>query len=675
MKKAKKDRLRYWQERAAASETAYQKQLDRMDERERMYLGTREIKPMNAGKPGKSMQTPHIRNIAAELIEAQVDSNLPQPKVTPKRKEDEHLAEIIEGMIRDEMDRLPFEMINDQAGRTVPIQGGSLYLIEWDNSKGSQTQVGEIALSGLHPKQVIPQDGVYSDIEDMDYIFLKLPQTKDYIERRYGVCVDDEGEAEPDVRGVDEATAANDMVTQYIAYYRNDSGGIGLYSWVNDTELEDLEDYQARRLRHCAKCGEKEPPEGTMRAAAPTMDGSYDPEAEAEPVEDGSCPYCGANEWEYGEEEFEEIWDPIERNDGKVIPGRMPVSIEHPAEVDEMGGMIEAWMEVQEQPTKVPYYKPDIFPVVLQKNVSVFGRFLGDSDIDKIADQQYTTNRIEKKILDKLTQGGSYITLPTDALIKTDGEDMRVIRPKNQADKAMIDVYNLQAEINQDMAYLQQVYEEARQEIGITDSFQGRKDTTATSGKAKEFSAAQTAGRMESKRVMREAAYARIFEAMFKFQLAYADEPRQVALHNENGDVMFEEFNRYDFLEQDDAGNWYWNDQFLFSCDTSAPLASNREAMWQETRMNLQTGAFGDPTKPETLILFWSRMEQLHYTGAGQTKKALEDQLEQQKRMQERMAQIQMQAQLAQQQTQRDMAAMVPPTQATPAQGAVANMR
>ena len=44
--------------------------------------------------------------------------------------------------------------------------------------------------------------------------------------------------------------------------------------------------------------------------------------------------------------------------------------------------------------------------------------------------------------------------------------------------------------------------------------------------------------------------------------------------------------------------------------------------------MNLQTGAFGDPTRTDTLILFWSKMEQLHYPGAGTTKKYLEEKLE-----------------------------------------------
>lgn len=160
----------------------------------------------------------------------------------------------------------------------------------------------------------------------------------------------------------------------------------------------------------------------------------------------------------------------------------------------------------------------------------------------------------------------------------------------------------MQCTVSSELLYLANVYEEARQILGITDSFQGRQDSTATSGKAKEFSAAQAAGRLESKRVMKNAAYAQLFELMFKFWLAYSDEPRPVSYKNFKGETEYEEFNRYDFLEKDDDGQWYWNDQFLFSCDTSAPLASNREAMWQETRMNLQTGAFGDPASTETLI-------------------------------------------------------------------------
>jgi len=182
--------------------------------------------------------------------------------------------------------------------------------------------------------------------------------------------------------------------------------------------------------------------------------------------------------------------------------------------------------------------------------------------------------------------------------------------------------------VENEMAYLSIAYEEARQILGITNSFQGRADRTATSGVAKEFQAAQSAGRLESKRVMKAAAYAELFELMFKFQLAYSDEPRSVSYRDHKGDVVYETFNRYDFLKQDADGAWYWNDDFLFSVDSNEALEANRTAMWQETRMNLQTGAFGNPQDIETLILFWSKMEELHYPGAGATRKYLEERRE-----------------------------------------------
>ena len=108
-------------------------------------------------------------------------------------------------------------------------------------------------------------------------------------------------------------------------------------------------------------------------------------------------------------------------------------------------------------------------------------------------------------------------------------------------------------------------------------------------------------------------------------------------------------FNRYDFLQRDAAGEWYWNDRFLFSCDTSAPLASNREAMWQETRLNLQTGAFGDPSQLTTLILFWTRMEQLHYPGSSESRSYIEQQLQRQQQLQQIQMQMQAQQMAAQQ--------------------------
>ena len=638
-KKADKERLRMWQERLSRNDSAFSAEEAKMGRRESLYAGDKGILPLVENQ--KIKKTPHVRNICAEVIEAQVSSGIPMPKVTALRQEDEGKAKLIEDMLRNELDRLPFEEINDMMERTVPIQGGAGFLLEWDNSKRTHRTMGELAVSTLHPKNIVPQDGAFDGIENMDYIILKLPQTKEYIKRRYGADVKNESEEEPGIKG--NENTAEDFVTQYVAYYRNENGGIGLYSWVGDTELENLEDYQARRLRRCKKCGETKPPEGVSPSGIPSLDGSFPiPQQEMQNPKKNVCAYCGASDWEDATEAYERVYIPIKRNFGESIPGAQIKQTVSETERDPLTGM--PLLVTEEVPTFIPWYKPDIFPVILQKNVSVYGKFLGDSDIDKIETQQNTINRLEAKIIEKLVKSGSYITLPSTASIRSDEEDMKIIRLDNVADKQMIDVFDMQANISQDMAYQEQAYQEARQIIGITDSFQGRADRTATSGKAKEFAAAQSAGRLESKRVMKNAAYARLFEAMFKFRLAYTDEPRPVLSKDIHGKMQYSVFNRYDFLEKDEAGEWYWNDQFLFSCDTTAPLAANREAMWQETRMNLQTGAFGDPTNLETLISFWEKMEALHYPTAGETKTELMERLKRQQEAQAREAEARQRA-------------------------------
>ena len=602
------EKLREWQERLSQSDSRWSAEVEKMNERESIYNGLRTMTPLVPGdthRDGTKKKTSHVRNITFENIESQVSSAIPQPKVTPRRKKDEHLANVIEHFLRNELDRLPFEAINDLAERTVPIQGGVGFLVEWDNTKRTSTTVGEVNVTLVHPKQFAPQPDVYTSIADMDYFIVKVPTTKGCIERRYGVVLETEGESEPDIRGGDGSTSEENL-TLYMGYALNDHGGIDRYTWVNDTELESLEDYQARRQPVCERCGKVKP------LAGQEVNGSI--------YTGGACPWCGGKKWDERVQDFEELRVPVHRSDGTFLGGT----------------------EAAGEPTKIPFYRPDCYPIVLQRSVSVYGQLLGNSDVDMIRDQQNTSNRIEQKIIDRLMKAGTRITLPDRADLRTDPEDSERWYIGKPSDKQLIDVYDFSGNLQYELTYLAQVYEEARQIIGITDSFQGRRDATATSGKAKEFSAAQAAGRLESKRVMKNAAYAELFEVMFKFWLAYSDEPRPVTYKDSTGETVYEEFNRYDFLERGEDGEWHWNDQFLFSCDTSAPLASNREAMWQETRQNLQTGAFGDPTDIETLILFWAKMEELHYPGAGQTKKHLEEKAQ---RMQQEMQRMQRQAQ------------------------------
>lgn len=659
-----KEMLIKWQRRMARAQNEVEESVQRMDRREKLYQGDRELQTYVDGVRVNGKAN-HVRNIVAENIESMVDSAIPQPKVTPRRKEDEWRAEIIENMIRNELDRLRAEELNDMQERTVPIQGGTYWLVEWDEDQKSHGIAGEVALSAVHPKQVLPQVGVYTGVEDMDYIIIGLPQTKAYIRRRYGKNVDEESEAEPELRGMeDEQTEAEDLVTQYVAYYRNDDGSIGLYSWCNDTELEDLHDYQARRRRRCVACGALEPAGKQAEMAMTETRREQEAEVEAaeedfahavwanghemglyadqpagirldterdEENEEKHCPYCGGMEFHETEDDWEEIWLPVKPTHSEmVIPGAS-------------WGMRQN-MEPVLRPTRIPAYKPNCYPVILQKNVSLFGRLLGDSDVDKIEDFQNAINWLNQKIDRKIMEAGTIITGPATAEFSIDPKDHRILRLENAADKAMIDTYEFVGDITPELTQLSTCYEAGRQVLGITDSYQGRKDTTATSGKAKEFAAAQSAGRLESKRRMKDAAWSKIFEMIFKFRLAYADEPRAVISQDERGDSKYDKFDRYDFLMRDEeTGEYWWNDDFLFSCDTAAPLANSRETMWQESRMNFTSGAYGDPTDPRTRVAFWGEMEELHYPLASRAKAQAEQQVEEMMQ-QQAMMQAQQQA-------------------------------
>ena len=683
-------KLRIWQTRRSRSDSEYSTQETRMDEREAIYNGRKKLKPLTPGdtkKDGSARETSHVRNIVFENIESMISSNLPTPKVTAKNKEDEKLAAVIEHWLRNEMDRLPFERMNDMAERTVPIQGGVGWLVEWDNTCHTHSTVGELKITLLHPKLFAPQPGVFTGVRDMDWFIIKIPTTKGSVKREYGVDVNNLGEEEPELRSSQGVASQEEMLTKYVGYERNEDGGVDRFVWVNDTVLEDIENYQARHQQVCRNCHRKRPASGQIisnNVQTETLlpdpergfQGSLIPEdllreeegatgaagqmAEqvmeemlgeagspemlleavtiqagepAEPVKyaGGPCPYCGADDWTDAESEYEEVMLPVKTEAGTEIPGAS-------FSLDEAGAP-------RLQPTLVPYYKPDLMPIVLQKNVSVYGQLLGSSDVDAIETQQNTVNRMEQKIIDRLVKAGTRITMPPNVSYRMDTEDNEIIRLNNVQERQYIATYNFTGSVENEIAYLSIAYEEARQILGITNSFQGREDKTATSGVAKEFQASQSAGRLESKRVMKAAAYAELFELMFKFQLAYSDEPRSVSYRDHKGDVVYETFNRYDFLKKDADGAWYWNDDFLFSVDSNASLEANRTAMWQETRMNLQTGAFGNPQEVDTLILFWTKMEELHYPGAGATRKTLMEKAEAQRQAMAQQAAMQQQAQ------------------------------
>ncbi len=616
-------RLEYWRNIVERDKAAWASERDKMDHREALFAGTKDMDPIieAEAKDKGNLKCYHVRNVVAENIESMVDSRVPRPKVKALNPNDEKLARTLEQLVTSWAERHHVKTLNDQAERMGPVQGGVFWLVEWDDSIRTPDGPGDAQLSIVHPKQIIPQAGVYGDVEDMDHICVLTPMTVHGVWQRYGVDVSQVAEEDAGARGREEQVNTEaEIVTVNQLYYRNGRGGIGNLAWTGDVILCDREDYQARRVLRCKRCG-----------ASATYTQAMDKERSEELKVAGQlddkprrCTWCQGTEFEEAELRDEYIMpgqkSVFMSNDGTEISLEPAVGYKDP----ESGAMRI------EMRGKIPYYEPELFPLKIQKNISVFGKLLGESDVDKMADAQNLVKHLDKVIIDRLLKAGTITVLPTDVKITLDKDQGRVYRADDPSKLAMIKTINLDGEIGAELELEARAYEEARQATGVTDSMQGRRDATATSAKAKEFSASKAEGRMESRRVMKQEAWARIYEMVAKLFLAYDDEGRRVRVEQPTGEVEYVEFNRKDFLKQDDKGNLYYEDGFLFTCDSATSIGESREAMWQEINSAFGAGTLGNPQELSTLILYWGLMEEQAFPGADNIKKKLEERQTQQ---------------------------------------------
>ena len=616
----KNKNLKKWKSRLQLARDAYGDNRNVMRKYTGYYHGDRNVQAdPNSGKAPTKLAS-NIRNIVYELIESQVDSSIPMPKVRAIHADDDELAKKIEKMLENKVKTCELEKINDFMERVVPVQGGDFFHVQWDTKAGLHSSIGDVKVTEIHPKKLIPQPGVTS-LENMDYFFIQEVYTKQTVKRIYGVDV---SEAENDdldlVSDLDGSTANDSLVTVNTAYYRNDKDGIGVYVWCDIYELLDLEDYQARYFDHCAECGAL--------------------------MQDGVCPKCGSTKVKRQADDYEDLINTIEvRVDGsgnmaKIAPyetEEVPMMDENGDPVfDEMGMPQITVQQVQKQ---VPYYKPNCFPVVIRRNVSEEDSLLGGSDVSVIIDQQDAIKKLGTKINEKLLKGGSYVTLPRGVDVEKSDKELKIIRLDNAAQKGLIDVINLQPNVQNDENFLEVNYQWAKSSLGITDSYQGKYDPSAVSGTAKQYAINQAAGRLESKRTQKNFAFAQLYEIMFKFWLAYADDDTEIISEDGNGNPAHDELNRYDFLKLDKNGEFYWDDEFIFETDPTSTLMANREAMWNQTDLKLQSQAFGPLGDLQTLRTYWTFMKASGYPNAGMALDIIESRLmEQEQQEQEMMA-------------------------------------
>ena len=124
-----KERLDFFKELYDGARVAYSDQLEEFEKHMNQYRGSDEL-------DGTSVRATTVRNITYEMIETQVRSDVPLPKVDPTcySEKKDRCAKSIERLLYSIRERLPFEMMNDIDERYTYIFGGSVWYAEWDNT-------------------------------------------------------------------------------------------------------------------------------------------------------------------------------------------------------------------------------------------------------------------------------------------------------------------------------------------------------------------------------------------------------------------------------------------------------------------------------------------------------------------------------------------------------------
>lgn len=555
------ERLAYFRALYENAKNRYAGTLDLFDRHMRQYRGSPEI-------DGSGEAASTVRNITYEIIESQICSDIPNPKVDAacytERRERSALA--VERLCRSLRDKLPFEQMNDLDERYTYIYGGSVFFAEWDNDQRMGEEIGGVRVHCLSPRDFIPQPGI-PEVCDMEYCFLNFVTTKAGLARRYGIPESKLSLAESEAGG--EVAADGDAAYLTVCFYKGDDGEIGQFVFSGDLILSDLPHYYRRKIAVCKVCGERE---GICRCENPKM--------------------------HFSEPEYEEVTIRMPEGDATL--------------------------------TNVRYYTPKSFPIVIRKNTSGEGMLIGQSDCEFVRPQQQAINKLESRILQKLLRSGVTPVMPEDATVSLNNAVFgQIIRMKPGETAQQYGKVDTTPDVSQDVAESERLYDHAKRVIGISDAYQGIDSAANESGVARQLRISQASGRLESKRKMKYTAYAELDRVIFTLCLAFADEPRSLSYKDAYGRVQNTRFDRRDFLEYDAANDeFYYNDGFLFSVDLNGGAEYQRESLWERNLENLKAGTLGDPQNPVTLLRYWQNQERAHYPHARENVEYFKDEVE-----------------------------------------------
>nr|DAT36097.1 MAG TPA: Portal protein [Caudoviricetes sp.] len=508
-----------------------------------------------------------LRKMVYELIESKIDNSIPMPKIRPRYKTDLPLVSVTENYLKFEVDGIFTKYLNDRSERSTYVDGTSWYKVWWDSLDNTHERSGNVKIDLCRVDQIVPQPGV-SDYRQLEYIFerkeLSLTRIWDLYHRRI------------------IPTEANTNVIEVIScYYLNSDRVVGLFMYAPHSRqvICNEEDWQIRKLRTCTVCG----------TVNPTGD---------------TCRNCGSKTFKYEnateeilENDIEEIYNPYEVGE-----------TDDESEKDHYKSRVFLTAG-----TKIPFYKITQLPFIPRPAISSLDNIYGTSEVKVTLESQDAINKLLTKALEKTMKSGTILTKPEKLKIGDSDDTIKVLSVRTTEEAAMVQSRPVVADTSQDLVMAATLYESGKASSGVTESFQGAKDSSATSGKAKQYAAVMTAGRIESLRVMKSAAFAGLYELVLKYLLAFSDEPRKFVRVLPNGSQKEEVWNKYMFLDKDKYGNIYYRDDLRFDSDPASTLSQNRAQMWQETQDKFVQGAFGNPADPRVLELFWNIMDSLQY--------------------------------------------------------------
>jgi len=503
-----------------------------------LYGGTKSIRPLGASNlyvsdryhddTQSTEDARQVVNLVFQLIESQIDVNLPVPAVEAKEELDSEVPEekpegkpgedqspdvkpkppsrrdMIEGQLAYMAADTSLRRINTENERITKKNGIGFFKVGYNPDFKAHTYRGRIETTNPHPGNVVLQPGVFR-IKDMDRMWHIENRTIDSIcrecgkeyEEKYGENLRERLEAESLEYGqldyfTSETTYYSNEKTKKLsvveAWEKDDDGDICLYKWVGDTILRELPKFFYKR-----------DPEGNII-------------------------------------EFDEV---------KLSTG---------------------------ETVKVKCHVPDYFPFVIWFNIPKEKSARGISDPYIIFDQQEAVKKLlsgaEKKEVDGTTK--IFVRKGSGAAGKITNATLQIIETEDPASDVV--TKDLKTNDNGLLNLYQILKQAAKDELGITEASQGRAENANLSGKALEQLAAQTQGRMGVKSEEKDIAYTELYRMWYDFLLAFGDSRMPYRTEGKDNRPIYGFWDKGLLVKKDDAGEYYYPEFDIYvQAETALP--------------------------------------------------------------------------------------------------------